>query len=151
MLIKKMTESMISNRIEWQKRIHLADLDQFIEDPQPTPNSCQCFILQNFWYWGVLKLKSYKFAFLMVHSRTKQLFICLTREQVIDPDCFHNHFDHVYAQLQVVEVYYFENISQSTVKVSLMIVQWAISFPPNVFLYADSPRSSNFILECYLA
>ena len=48
MLIKKVIESMTLSRIEWQKRIHMADPDQSGEDPQPTPKflkvrlSCCC-------------------------------------------------------------------------------------------------------------
>ena len=33
MLIKKVTESMTLSRIEWQKRIHVADPDYSSEDP----------------------------------------------------------------------------------------------------------------------
>ena len=33
MLIKNITENMISNRIRWSKRIQVADLDSFLENP----------------------------------------------------------------------------------------------------------------------
>ena len=33
MLIKEVTQNMTWDRIEWQKRIHVVDLDQYVEDP----------------------------------------------------------------------------------------------------------------------
>jgi hypothetical protein len=33
MLIKNITENMISNKIKWSKRIQVTDLDSFLENP----------------------------------------------------------------------------------------------------------------------